>query len=248
MKATSGIIFGIHPVQEAVLSGKTIDKVLLKQGFKSEANPGIVALLREHNIPFQYVPSEKLNRITAKNHQGIVALISEIEYTDLGLLVPALFEEGKLPAMTILDGITDVRNIGAIARSAECAGMDALIVPSKGSAQINAESIKTSAGALNTLPVCRVTSLIEAAGYLRESGFKIIAATEKAGKLIYEADYTEPTVIIMGAEDTGIDPKLLRMADELVKIPLFGAIQSLNVSAAASVVFYEMVRQRSAWK
>jgi 23S rRNA (guanosine2251-2'-O)-methyltransferase len=245
MKSKSNIIFGIHPVNEAIRAGKEIDRVLLKQGFKNEMIPGLFPALRESHIPFQYVPVEKLNRLTGGNHQGIIALLSEIEYTDLEKLIPHLFETGKLPVVVLLDGITDVRNLGAIARSAECAGIDALIVPAKGSAQINAEAIKSSAGALLSLSVCRVTTMADAAVHLRESGFQLIAASEKGENLLYEVDFKGPVALIMGAEDEGIDPRLLRMADMLVKIPLFGTIRSLNVSAAAAVLFYEMVRQRN---
>jgi 23S rRNA (guanosine2251-2'-O)-methyltransferase len=244
VKRKTDIIFGIHPVDEAIRSGKPIDKVLMKQGFRNEMIPGLFPALREQNIPFQYVPAEKLNRLTGGNHQGIIALVSELEYTELEKLIPHLFEQARLPAVVLLDGITDVRNIGAIARSAECAGIDALIVPAKGSAQINADAIKTSAGALHTIPVCRTATLPDAAKFLHESGFQLIAATEKAEKVIYDTNFTEPTALIMGSEDTGIDPKLLRMADSMVKIPVLGTIQSLNVSAAATVIFYEIVRQR----
>jgi 23S rRNA (guanosine2251-2'-O)-methyltransferase len=245
VKSKSGIIFGIHPVNEAIRSGKPIDKVLIKLGFKSETLPGLFPALKDQNIPFQYVPLEKLNRLTGGNHQGIIALVSELEYTELDKLVPMLFDQGKLPVLVLLDSITDVRNLGALARSAECSGMDALIVPSKGSAQINADAIKTSAGALNNIPVCRVNSLEDAANYLRDSGFQLVAASEKAENFIYTADFNKPIALILGAEDTGIDPKLLKMADVLVKIPMYGAIQSLNVSAAASVLFFEIVRQRN---
>jgi len=245
VKSKQSLIFGIHPVHEALQAGKPVDKIMLKQGFRSETIPGLFPLLREQGIPFQYVPAEKLNRLTGGNHQGIIAMISELEYTELEKLVPFLFDQGKLPVLVLLDSITDVRNLGALARSAECAGIDALIVPAKGSAQINADAIKTSAGALNKIPVCRVNTLIEAFKYLRESGFQLIAATEKAEEIIYHADFTQPSAIILGAEDTGIDPKLLKMADILVKIPMFGSIQSLNVSVAASVIFFEVVRQRN---
>lgn len=244
MKQKTSIIFGIHPVQEAVKSGKPIDKVMLKQGFRMESIPGLMPFLRQQNIPFQYVPVEKLNRLTSKNHQGIIALVSELEYTELDKLIPILFEQGRIPAIAVLDSITDVRNMGAIARSAECAGFDALIVPMKGTAQINAEAIKSSAGALTVIPVCRVASLPETVKFLHESGLQIIAATEKAQDDLYAADFTQPLALIMGAEDTGIDPALLKIADRLVKIPLFGKIQSLNVSAAAAVLFFETVRQR----
>ena len=246
MKAKTSIIFGIHPVNEAMRSGKPIDKILLKQGFRNDVIPGLFPSLREQNIPFQYVPVEKLNRMTGKNHQGIIALVSELEYTELEKLVPMLFEQGKTPALVILDGITDVRNMGAIARSAECAGFHGMIIPSKGSAQINSDAIKTSAGALNSLPVCRVSNLPDTVKYLKESGFQIVAATEKAADTLYQADLKQPTAIIMGAEDTGIDTQLLKMADQLVKIPMSGSIQSLNVSAAGAVLFFELVRQRSA--
>jgi 23S rRNA (guanosine2251-2'-O)-methyltransferase len=245
VKSKSSLIFGIHPVNEAIRSGKPIDKVLIKQGFKNEILPGLFPSLRDQNIPFQYVPLEKLNRLTGGNHQGIIALVSELEYTDLEKLVPMLFEQGKLPVLVLLDSITDVRNLGALARSAECSGMDALIVPSKGSAQINADAIKTSAGALNNIPVCRVNSLEDAAKYLQDSGFQLVAATEKAEDFIFNADFNKPVALILGAEDTGIDPKLLKMADVLVKIPMYGAIKSMNVSAAASVLFFEIVRQRN---
>jgi len=244
MRPKTTIIFGLHPVNEAVRSGKQIDKVLLKQGFRNEMIPGLFPLLRERNIPFQYVPVEKLNRITGKNHQGIIAMVSELEYTELDKLIPFLFEQGRNPALVILDGITDVRNLGAIARSAECAGFDAIIIPSKGSAQINSEAIKTSAGALTTVPVCRVNNLSDTVKYLHDSGLQIVAATEKAEGDLYNADFRQPLAIVMGAEDTGIDPKLLKVADHLVKIPLLGKIHSLNVSAAAAVLFFEVVRQR----
>jgi 23S rRNA (guanosine2251-2'-O)-methyltransferase len=244
MKPASTLIFGIHPVNEAINSGKPIDKVLLKLGFRNEMIPGLIPSLREQNIPFQYVPVEKLNRLTTKNHQGIIALISELEYTELDKLVPMIYEQGRIPAFVMLDGVTDVRNLGAIARSAECAGLDAIIIPSRGSAQINSEAIKTSAGALTIIPVCRVNNLPDTVKFLQESGFQIIAATEKAETDLYKADFKEPVTIIMGSEDKGIDSKLLKMADKLVKIPVFGTIQSLNVSTAASVVFYELVRQR----
>ena len=245
MSPRTNIIFGIHPVNEAVRAGKQIDKVLLKLGFRNETVPGLFPALREMNIPFQYVPVEKLNRLTSKNHQGIIALVSELEYTELDKLIPLLFEQGKVPAIVMLDGITDVRNLGGIARSAECAGFDAMIIPSRGSAQINSEAIKTSAGALNAIPVCKVTNLADSVKFLHECGFQIVAATEKGVDTIFKADFRQPVAIILGSEDTGVDPKLLKMADKLVKIPLLGTIQSLNVSAAAAVLFFEVVRQRN---
>jgi 23S rRNA (guanosine2251-2'-O)-methyltransferase len=245
MNPKTTIIFGIHPVNEAVRSGKQIDKVLLKQGFRNEMIPGLFPALRELNIPFQYVPVEKLNRITGKNHQGIIALMSELEYTELDKLVPLLFEQGAMPAFLMLDGITDVRNLGAIARSAECSGFHGIIVPMKGSAQINADAVKSSAGALTTLPVCRVNSLSDTLKFLKESGLMIASATEKAEQTIYEADFRQPLVFILGSEESGIDAKLLKSSDVLVRIPMYGNIQSLNVSAAAAVLLFEVMRQRA---
>ncbi len=245
MKSKTSIIFGIHPVNEAIKAGRQIDKILLKQGFRNEMIPGLFPALREQNIPFQYVPVEKLNRLTGKNHQGIIALLSELEYTELDKLVPMLFEQGATPAFLILDSITDVRNIGAIARSAECSGFHGIIIPLKGSAQLNAEAIKSSAGALNILPVCRVGNLSDTIKFLKDSGIMIAAATEKAEQTIYQADFRQPLGVIMGSEETGIDAKLLKSADILVRIPMQGNIQSLNVSAAAAVILFEVMRQRA---
>jgi len=243
-RAEKNLIYGIHPVLEAVQSGKPVDRVLLKQGFRGEGSPGLLTLLKTHEIPVQYVPAEKLSRLTRGNHQGIIALMASIEYTELDVLVPFLFGEGRIPALVLLDGITDVRNMGAIARSAECAGMDGIVLPVKGSAQINPDAVKTSAGALNIIPVCRVPVLSQAVTYLKASGFYVVAATEKAGGSIFETDLNRPVALIIGSEDTGIDPLLLRAADELAAIPQCGQIRSLNVSAAASVIFYEIYRQR----
>ncbi|MBN1158800.1 MAG: 23S rRNA (guanosine(2251)-2'-O)-methyltransferase RlmB [Bacteroidales bacterium] len=244
MSSKSGLIFGFHPVTEALQSGKTLDKVLIRQGMQSEQLSRLIHQLQKQNTHFQFVPVQKLNRMTGGNHQGVIALVSEIEYTELEQLIPALFEQGKLPAVAVLDGITDVRNLGAIARSALCAGMDALVIPASGSARINEDAVKTSSGALHSIPVCRVSRLKDAAVFLKESGLQLIAASEKAANLYYSADLLLPTAFILGAEDTGVDKKLLQMADKTVRIPVYGQVQSLNVSAAASVLFYEMVRQR----
>lgn len=244
MKLKSNLIFGFHPVSEALQSGRNFEKVLIRQGIKSDQISGLIHQLQQQNIPFQFVPVQKLNWMTGGNHQGLVALVSEIEYTELDKLIPALFEQGCLPAIVMLDGITDVRNLGAIARSALCAGLDAIVFPFKGSAQINADAVKASSGALHNIPVSRVSKLTDSAVFLKESGIQLVAASEKATDLYYSADMTCPTAFIMGAEDTGIDKKLLQMADKTVRIPVYGKIQSLNVSVAASVLFYEMVRQR----
>jgi len=244
VKSTTTTIFGFHPVIEALRSGKELEKVFLRKGLKSESIPGLINEMREKRIPFQFVPVEKINRLCHKNHQGILALVAEIEYNDIEKIVPGLFEAGKLPLILVLDRITDVRNMGAIARTAEGAGVHAIVIPTADSAQINADAVKTSSGALHSLPVCRTENLSKTVTFLKNSGLQVIAATEKADKPLYEADFTRPTAIIVGAEDTGIEKNLLQLSEVHVKIPLYGTIQSLNVSVAASVILYEAVRQR----
>ena len=248
MRAKTGLVFGVHPVMEAVQSGKTIEKVLLRQGMQNDLIPGLIQNLQRQRVPFQFVPAEKLNRMTGGNHQGIIALISEVEFTDLGELIPSVFEKGTMPALAVLDGITDVRNIGAIARSAVSAGLDAIVIPSAGSAQINADAIKASSGALHNITLCREPKLADSVKFIHDSGIQIVAASEKAVDVIYDADFTRPVAFVLGAEDKGIDERILRIADKIVKIPLYGQIGSLNVSVAAAILFYEMVRQRKFMK
>ncbi len=240
----SDMIFGVRAVIEAIEAGKDIDKILVKRDIQSDLSKELFAALKGKFIPVQRVPVEKINRITRKNHQGVVAFIAAVTYQRTEDIVPTLFEEGKTPLLVMLDGVTDVRNFGAIARTCECAGVDAVIIPAKNSASVNADAMKTSAGALHTLPVCREQSLTATIKYLKESGFKIIAATEKGDYDYTRADYTAPTCIIMGAEDTGIPYDHLSLCDEWVKIPLMGHIASLNVSVAAGILIYEAVRQR----
>lgn len=240
----SDMIFGVRAVIEAIEAGKDIDKILVKRDIQSDLSKELFAALKGKFIPVQRVPVEKINRITRKNHQGVVAFIAAVTYQRTEDIVPTLFEEGKTPLLVMLDGVTDVRNFGAIARTCECAGVDAVIIPAKNSASVNADAMKTSAGALHTLPVCREQSLTATIKYLRDSGFKIIAATEKGDYDYTRADYTAPTCIIMGAEDTGIPYDHLSLCDEWVKIPLMGHIASLNVSVAAGILIYEAVRQR----
>ena len=239
------IIFGIRPIIEAIHSGKEIEKVLIRKDLNGELFQELFREVKENNIPFQYVPAEKLNRITGKNHQGVIALVSSVVYHNIETILPDLYEQGLTPFILILDSVTDVRNIGAIARSAECGGIHAIIVPDKGSAQLNADAIKTSAGALNYIPVCRVKNLINTIKFLKDSGLKIIAATEKAAGVYFNEDLKGPLTIVLGAEDTGINPDILRIADTLIRIPVAGKISSMNVSAAASILIYEAVRQRN---
>lgn len=237
-------IYGLHPVTEAIKSGKEIDRVLFKKGLQGAFSAELLQLVRTHDIPFQFVPQEKLDRITRKNHQGVIALVSEISYQTLENLVQMVFEEGKNPLFLILDGITDVRNFGAIGRTAECAGVHGIIIPMQGSAQINEEAVRTSTGALLRIPVCREKSLKAAARFLKESGIMLIAASERAENTCFNEDYSKPLAIIMGSEETGISPELLRSCDQIVKIPMQGEISSLNVSVAAGVLLFEVVRQR----
>lgn len=238
------LIFGIRPVIEAINAGKTIEKVLIKKGLIGDLSHEMIDLIKSNNIPMSLVPIEKLNRVTTKNHQGVIAYMSPIEFAQMEDLIPALFEAGKVPLVVMLDQITDVRNFGAIARSSECAGADAIIIPIQGSAQINADALKTSAGALHIIPVCRVKLLKYACLFLKQSGFQIVAANEKSSSNFYDIDFKIPTAIVMGAEDTGVSPEILRLADKIVQIPLMGKIGSLNVSVATAVMLFEAVRQR----
>lgn len=244
MKQETDFIFGIRAIIEAIRSGKEIDKVLIRKGLSGELFQELFAEIKDSGILFSYVPAEKLDRITRKNHQGVIAFVSPIAYHSIESVIPGLYEQGKTPFILILDCITDVRNIGAIARTAECAGVDAIVVPEKGSAQINADAVKTSAGAINYVPFCRVKSLVNTVKFLRDSGLQVFAATEKASENYFSSNFKEPLAIILGAEDIGIAPDLLRFSDYLVRIPTKGQIESLNVSAAASVLMYEVVKQR----
>jgi 23S rRNA (guanosine2251-2'-O)-methyltransferase len=237
-------IYGIRTTIEAINSGKNIEKILFKKNLKSPLFYELFNLAKKNKIPFQFVPPEKINKYTSKNHQGVIAFVSLISYTDIEQLTQMLFDNGEMPLFLILDKITDVRNFGAIARTAECAGVNALIIKDKGSAQINNDAIKTSQGALYKIPVCRVHKLNTTIEFLKNSGLQIIAASEKASKFYFKQDFTLPTAIIMGAEDKGIEPDILKLANSIVKIPIIGEIKSLNVANAASILIYEALRQR----
>ena len=239
------MIFGIRAVIEAVEAGKEIDRLLIKKDLQGELSRELFSAIKGYDIPVQRVPVEKLNRITRKNHQGVIAFITPVTYQHVENLVPTLFEEGKEPFFVLLDGVTDVRNFGAIARTAECAGVNAVIIPSRNSVSVIADAVKTSAGALHILPVCRENQIASTIRYLKNSGIRIVGATEKA-----ELDYTHATLdgpicLIMGAEDKGIQPEHLALCDEWVRIPILGQIESLNVSVAAGILIYETVKQRN---
>lgn len=238
-------IFGLRAVIEAIQQEKEIDKVVFKKGLREgELFQKLFIMVRDKGIPFQYVPEEVFKPFEGRNHQGVLAEVSPITYQDINEVVDRVLEAGEMPLILVLDRITDVRNLGGIARTAECAGVHALIIPNKNSAKISSDAIKTSAGALYHLPVCREQNLKKVIKELKRRGMMVYAASEKGEKYYTEVNMKEGCVIIMGSEDTGIDEELLRHAHEQIKIPQKGAIESLNVSAAAAIVLYEAVRQR----
>lgn len=238
-------LFGIRPIIEAIESGKEIDQLFIQKGLQGELYQELWKLVRERHIIYKHVPAEKLNRLTRKNHQGVFAFISPINFHSIEDILPQIYEDGKTPLLLILDRVTDVRNFGAIARSAECAGVDAIIVPEKGAAQMNADAVKTSAGALHRIPVCRETYLDYVIKYLQESGVKVVGCTEKGDQSVFDVSMTEPTAIIMGSEENGISPTFLKAVDAKAFIPMAGNIGSLNVSVSAGIIIYEAIRQRS---
>ena len=243
-KEEESLIFGLRAIIETIKAGKEVDKLFVQSGLKSELYSELMSLLKEKNIAFQYVPIEKLNRLTSKNHQGVVGYISSITYHKIKNILPEIIEKGKAPLLLILDRITDVRNFGAIVRTAECSGVDAIIIPSYGAAQINADAIKTSAGALLKVPVCREENLKSVIDFLKECGVQIVACTEKTTDYYFQIDFTVPTAIIMGSEEDGILNEYLHKSDAKAKIPLLGGIASLNVSVATGIILYEAVSQR----
>ncbi len=257
-RTPENVIFGIHPVREAIEAGTEIEKIYFRKtagetlAAAERAHVGAANALREQaleaGIHIQEVPVEKLNRLTRNgNHQGVAAVVAAISYKDINELAEELetkIAAGETPLVMLMDSVTDVRNFGAIARSAECAGAAALIMPAKNSAPVNAEAIKSSAGALTLIPVCRAGSLKGAIALLKGIGMQCVAATEKSNTLVYEVNFTKPTVIVMGAEDKGISREVLRLCDVEAGIPLVGRIESLNVSAAAAVILFEAQRQR----
>lgn len=239
------MIFGIRAVIEAIEAGKEIDKIIIKRELQGDLSKELFALLKQHDIPVQRVPGERLDRYTRKNHQGVIAFLSAISYEHIEDIIPFLYENGKDPFIILLDGITDVRNFGAIARTCEVGGVDAIVIPAKGSVTVNADAVKTSAGALMKIPVCKEQSLTAAIRFLKESGVKVVAASEKSADNYTSVDYKGPIAIVMGSEDTGVSSENLRIVDHLVKIPQFGTIGSLNVSVATGVLIYEAIRQRN---
>lgn len=238
------MIYGLRPLIEAFLAGKEVEKLFLQKGLKGNLAGELQSLAHKTSTPVQYVPLEKMNRLTRKNHQGALGILSIISYEPIDELVPSLYDDGKVPLLLVLDRITDVRNFGAIARTAECAGVHAILIPAKGSASINADAIKTSAGALHLIPVHRSESIKKTINFAQESGIQIVACTEKTDASYDSLDYTIPTAFIMGSEEDGISSELLKMADHQVMIPLTGRTASLNVSVATGIILFEAVNQR----
>jgi 23S rRNA (guanosine2251-2'-O)-methyltransferase len=245
-RESNQMVFGIRAVVEAIRSGKEIEALFIQRGISGGLILELKELMNEYQLTAQQVPVEKLNRITQKNHQGVIAVISPIVYQKIENIIPEVFEKGEVPLILVLDSITDVRNMGAIARTAECAGVHAIVIPAKGSAQINPDAIKTSAGALYKIPVCRHDNFMQTVRFLQESGLQLVCCTEKTQDDIYKPDYTAPTAVIMGSEEDGIRNEIIRISDHLAKIPMFGEIESLNVSVSTGIILYEAIRQRSA--
>jgi len=237
-------IYGTRTVMEAIQSDREIEKVFLQKGIQNELLANLTRLLHQFQIPYSRVPLEKLNRITKKNHQGVIAYLSALRYASLDHILDEAFSKGKNPLLVILDRITDVRNIGAIARTMECAGADALVIESKGNAMLASDAMKTSAGALNHLPVCRVRDLLITIKDLKAYGLSIIGTTEKSEKTIFECDFNGPLALILGSEENGVSREILSLTDYEVRIPMRGQIESLNVSVSAGIALYEILRQR----
>lgn len=237
------VVFGIHSVEEALRSGKVIEKLYITRS--NQHAKEIIGKCEKLEIPIHYVPIEKIQQITQKNHQGVLAFISPIEYANLAELVIRTFETGKTPFFVMLDRITDVRNFGAISRTAESAGLHGIIIPSKGAAQIQEDAIKTSSGALHYIPVCREHNLKDTIQFLKSSGIRIVACTEKSNRYYFDADLKGPLCIVMGSEENGISHEYLKLCDDTIKIPMKGKVESLNVSVACGIVLYECIRQNT---
>lgn len=237
-------IFGIRAIIEAINAKKEIDKVFVQKDAQGDLMQDLMKTMKRNNINFSYVPVEKLNRLTPNNHQGAVATIAPISFVALETMVESVIESGKKPLFLILDQLSDARNFGAIIRTAECTGVDGIIIQKQGSAPVNGDTVKTSAGAVFNVPICKVDHIKDAIFYLQGSGIKTVAATEKTEQNIYDINFNEGVAIIMGSEDRGVNPSVLKIVDEKAKLPMFGTIESLNVSVACGAFLYEALRQR----
>ncbi len=237
-------LYGIRAVLEAIEANKSLEKIFLQKGLKGDLYFKLEKKIKEKNLSFSYVPVEKLNRLTINNHQGVVATISPISFFDLDELVTTVKNNKKDPIFIVLDQLSDVRNFGAIIRTAECTGVDGIIIPKSGSAPINGDTIKTSAGAVFNIPICKVDHIKDAIYYFNTSDIITVAATEKTENSIYDINLKKGCAIIMGSEGKGVSPSVLKIVDTKAKLPMYGKISSLNVSVACGVFLYEMVRQR----
>ena len=237
-------IYGIRAIIEAIKSGRSIDKVFVQKGLRGSLIQEMEHLIREHGISLSYVPVEKLNRLSKKNHQGVIARMAAVDFQDLSEVVLSTIESGTTPLFLLLDQVSDVRNFGAIIRTAECTGVHAIIIAKSGGASMTADTVKTSAGAIFNIPICKVDHIKDAIYHLQASGIPVIAASEKADKLIYEISFKDPCAIIMGSEGKGISQSILKLVDDSAKLPILGEIESLNVSVACGAFLYEVVRQR----
>jgi 23S rRNA (guanosine2251-2'-O)-methyltransferase len=238
------MIFGTRAVIEAIKAGREIEKIYIQSGLNNDLIKELINTAATHKAPYSFIPQVKLDRLSNKNHQGVVCVLSAVQYVPLENIIDKCYSEGREPFFLIVDRVTDVRNFGALARTAECAQVDAMIIADKGNAPITGDAMKTSAGALNHLPVCRVKDMKKTFQLLKDNGIQIVACTEKATSTIYQIDLNTPIAIILGSEEDGISPQMLKDADHLAKIPLMGSIESLNVSVAAGIVVYEKIRQR----
>lgn len=238
-------IFGIRAIIEAIQAGKEIDKVFIQKDAQGELMKDLMKVMKRASVNFSYVPVEKLNKLTQNNHQGAVATIAPVSFHNLETLIETVIDSGKTPLFLILDQISDARNFGAIIRTAECTGVNGIIIQKQGAAPVNGDTVKTSAGAVFNVPICKVEHIKDAIFHLQGSGIKTIAATEKTDQNIYDLSLNEPIAIIMGSEDRGVNPSVLKIVDEKAKLPMFGTIASLNVSVACGAFLYETVRQRS---
>lgn len=244
MAQNMDMVYGRRPIIEAIKAEKTFDKLFVLKNLSGELADEFLKIAKENKVVITKVPPEKLNRLTRKNHQGVVGFISPINFANIDHIIDQTFSEGRDPLVLVLDRITDVRNFGAIVRSAECVGVDAVIVPSRGAAQISGDAMKTSAGALNLVPICRSNNILALLKSLQQSGLSLVACTEKSSSTLYDVPFSQPTVIIMGSEESGIDTEILGICDHKAKIPLVGSIESLNVATSTGIILYEAIRQR----
>lgn len=242
------VIFGTRAVMEAIRAGRDLEKIIIQSGLSNDLIRELIHEAKQHGVSYTFTPPQRLARFTNKNHQGVIAFLAAVHFESIGNIVHKLFSEGTDPFILVLDRITDVRNFGAIVRTAESAGVHAILIADKGNAPVSADAVKTSAGALHYVPICRAVNLKTALRELKESGLRIVACTEKTSDDVYGVAMEGPLAIVLGSEEDGIHPDLLREADALASIPMHGKIASLNVSVAAGVILYEAVRQRRASK